>query len=68
MACLPYDLLHNFIGTSYTDIFSILKVTRSVEEKCKSYQLFGTSPNPLPKIYLKYTMYKNSSVGDTMIF
>ena len=26
MACLPYDLLHNFIGTSYTDIFSILKV------------------------------------------
>ena len=29
MACLPYDLLHNFIGTSYTDIFSILKVTKS---------------------------------------
>merc|ERR1719458_738251 len=28
MACLPYDLLHNFIGTSYTDIFSILKVMR----------------------------------------
>ena len=68
MACLPYDLLHNFIGTSYTDIFSILKVTKSVEEECKSYQLFGISPNPLPKIYLKRTMYKSSSAGRTMIF
>ena len=26
MACLPYDLLNTFIGTSHTDIFSILKV------------------------------------------
>ena len=58
MACLPYDLLHNFIGTSYTDIFSILKVTKSLEEESKSYQLLRISTNPLPKIYISCTKQK----------